>query len=384
MRLADCQNVADLRAAAAGRLPRGIFEFVDRGSEDEIALGENREAFRRIKLIARVMRDVSGRSSATTLFGRPASMPLVIAPTGAAGLLWHRGEVALARAAAAQGVPFTVSTGSMTSLETVAAEAGGRLWFHLNIWRERELSLELVGRAAAAGYEVLVVTVDAVVPPNREYNRRNGFALPFSPGPRAVADMLRRPGWLLRVLGRYVAGGGLPAMENYPARLRGPVTGGSPALLVLRNDSLTWEDVGHIRAMWKGPLVVKGIQHADDARAAVDHGADGIVVSNHGGRNLDSALAPIDLLPAVAEAVGDRTTVLVDGGIWRGSDIAKALARGAHAVQIGRATLYGVAAGGEEGAAMALSFLHSELDRTMAYLGCNTVAELDRRILARS
>lgn len=380
MTLSRCFNIADLRAAAQRRLPRGIFEFVDRGAEDEIALAGNRDAFRRLKLVPRVMRDVSGRTAETSLFGKPVAMPLVIAPTGAAGLLWHQGEVALARAAASAGIPFTVSTGSMTAMETIADRAGGQLWFHLNMWRDRDLSFELIERVIAARYEVLVLTVDAVVPPNREYNQRNGFALPFSPRPRAVADMLMHPRWLVGVLGRYAARGGLPAYENYPARLRVPVTNGSQALLALRNDSLTWEDVDHIRALWKGPLVIKGIQHADDARLAVDHGADGVVVSNHGGRNLDSARAPLDILPSVVRAVGDRTTVLMDGGVRRGSDIAKAIARGAHAVQIGRATLYGVAVAGEAGAAKALGFLRSELGLTMAYLGCTSVADLDVRI----
>jgi len=380
MSLARCFNIDDLRRAARRRVPRGIFEFVDRGAEDEVALANNCQAFRRLKLAPRVMRDVSGRSARTTLFGKSIDMPLVIAPTGAAGLLWHQGEVALAKAAAAAGVPFTLSTGSMTAMETVAEKAGGQLWFHLNMWQDRDLSLELIQRVISARYEVLVLTVDAIVPPRREYNQRNGFSLPFSPQPRAIVDMLMHPGWLGGVLGRYVAAGGLPTYENYPEKLRVPVTNSPQALLALRNDSLTWEDVDHIRSLWKGPLVIKGIQHADDARLALDHGANGIVVSNHGGRNLDSALAPIDILPSVVQAVGGKTTILMDGGIRRGSDIAKAVARGADAVQIGRPTLYGVAVAGEAGAAKALHFLRSELSLTMAYLGRNTVRELDETI----
>lgn len=380
MSLARCFNIADLRLAARKRLPRGIFEFVDRGAEDEIALADNCAAFRRLKLSARVMRDVSGRSAKTVLFGRTIDMPLVIAPTGAAGLLWHQGEVAIARAAAAAGVPFTLSTGSMTAMETVSERAGGQLWFHLNMWRDRDLSFELIERVIAARYEVLVLTVDAIVQPNREYNQRNGFSLPFSPKPRAIADMLLHPRWLAGVLGRYLAAGGLPTYENYPEKLRVPVTNSPQTLLALRNDSLTWQDVGHIRSLWKGPLVIKGIQHPDDASLALDHGADGVVVSNHGGRNLDSALAPVDILPSVVKAVGGKTTILMDGGIRRGSDIAKAIALGADAVQIGRPTLYGVAVAGEAGAAKALGFLRSELSLTMAYLGRTCIGEIDATV----
>jgi len=377
MSLARCFNIADLRQAAQKRLPRGIFEFVDRGAEDEIALANNCAAFRRLKLSPRVMRDVSARSAKTVLFGKTIDMPLVIAPTGAAGLLWYQGEVAIAKAAATAGIPFTLSTGSMTAMETVSERAGGQLWFHLNMWRDRDLSFELIERVIAARYEVLVLTVDAVVQPNREYNQRNGFSLPFSPRPRAIADTLTHPRWLVGVLGRYVAAGGLPRYENYPQRLRVPVMNNPQTLLALRNDSLTWKDVNHIRSLWKGPLVIKGIQRPDDARLALDHGADGVVVSNHGGRNLDSALAPIDILPSVAKAVGGKTTILMDGGIRRGSDIAKAIALGADAVQIGRPTLYGLAVAGEAGAARALGFLHSELSLTMAYLGRTSVKEID-------
>ncbi|HXT82266.1 MAG TPA: alpha-hydroxy acid oxidase, partial [Acetobacteraceae bacterium] len=215
--LDSCYNVFDLREAARRRLPRGVFEFVDRATEDHIAVAANRSAFQDIKLRHRALVDVSGRSTATTLFGKPAALPLAIAPTGAAGLCWYRGELALAKAAAKANIPLTLSTASMTAMETIADQAGGRLWFQLYVWKERELSYKLIDRARRAGYEALIVTVDSAVSGNREYNARNGFALPFNPSARFLFDVARHPSWTIGVMGRYLTTIGMPKHENYPA-----------------------------------------------------------------------------------------------------------------------------------------------------------------------
>jgi isopentenyl diphosphate isomerase/L-lactate dehydrogenase-like FMN-dependent dehydrogenase len=377
-----CFNVADLRLSAKRRLPRGVFEFVDRGTEDEVGLRHNRAAIEDIKLLPRVLNDTSSRSPRTELFGKPVTLPLVIAPTGAAGLVWHEGELALARAAATMGVPFTLATGAMTSMEKIAREAGGRLWFQLYLWKERALSYELVDRARANGFEALVVTVDTTVPPNREYNARNGFGLPFHPTARSVIDVATHPDWFARVLLKYLTTSGMPRFENHPEGLRTRITGNAHAAETMRQDTLSWDDIGHLRDRWPGILMVKGVMRGDDALRAVGMGVDGIVVSNHGGRNLDSAAASITALPDVAQAVGDRATVILDSGVRRGSDIFKALALGAKAVLTGRATLYGTAVGGQAGAARALAILRNEFDKTMAYCGVCHVDEITSDLLA--
>lgn len=379
--LSQCQNIADLRQMALARLPRGLFEFVDRGAEDESALRHNREVFERIRFKPRVLADVSARRQDISLFGRPQAMPITIAPTGTAGLMWYRGEVELARAAAKAGIPFTLATGSLTAMETVASDAGGTLWFQIYMLPDRALSHRLVDRAKNAGFEALVVTVDGPVPGNREYNLRNGFTLPFTVTPRNIMDMLRHLGWLAGVLGRYVATTGMPRYENYPAEVKQRLTAGPVGRSIVRNDSLNWDDLRALRRVWPHKLLVKGVLHPADATLAADCGADGVVVSNHGGRNLDGAISPIEALPPVLDAVGQRIAVLVDSGFRRGSDVVKALAMGAHAVQIGRPMLYGTAAGGEAGAARAISILRDEIDRVMAQLGCNHIGELSGELL---
>jgi isopentenyl diphosphate isomerase/L-lactate dehydrogenase-like FMN-dependent dehydrogenase len=308
-------------------------------------------------------------------------MPMAIAPTGVAGMCWYRGELELAKAAAAAKIPFTLATGAMTSMEQIAEEAPGRLWFQLYVWEQRELSYQLVERAKRAGYEALIVTVDTTVAPNREYNAKNGFHQPFRMTTRFTMDVLKRPGWISNVFARYLMNGGLPRYENYPEHLRHSIRTDPNAHAVMRRDSLSWEDIKIFRKMWPGILMVKGINRPDDAVRAADYGCDGIVVSNHGGRNMDSAVASIDALPDIAEAVGDKATVILDSGVRRGSDIAKALALGAKAVLTGRATLYGTSVAGQAGAAKAVSVIRSEFDNTMAYCGCNSVEELTPDIL---
>ncbi len=380
--LSRCFNIDDLRLAAERRLPRGIFEYVDRGSEGEVSLRENRAGFDRIRMRPRVLEDVSGRTLETALFGKVQSMPMAIAPMSPAGLLWHEGELALARAAAASGIPYTLPTESMTVLERIASEAGGRLWFQLYLWENREYSYSLLERVERAGFEALIVTVDTNVAPNREYNARNGFAMPIRPSVRAALDMLRHPRWLTTVMARYVLASGMPLVANHPEAYRHAIFRDPPDHATRISSTMTWDDIRVLRRKWPRTLIVKGILRADDAVKAVDAGADAVVVSNHGARNFDSAVASIDALPAIADAIGHRATILLDSGVRRGSDVAKALALGAKAVLVGRPALYGIATAGEAGARHALGLLRAELDKVMAYAGCRDVGAIDRDLLA--
>jgi len=377
----DAYNISDLREIAKRRLPKGVFEFVDRGTEDEVSLRHNFASLKDIRFRSRTLVDVSGRSQAITLFGKPQNMPIAIAPTGSAGLTWYEGEIALARAAAAAGIPFTLATGSMTAMEKVADEAGGMLWFQLYMWPDRSLSHKLVERANAAGFQGLVVTVDSPVPPSREYNLHNGFTLPFSLTRRNAVDLLLHPRWLLTVLSRYLLTTGMPRYQNYPTEMKQKITALPMGRSMQLNDSLTWGDLRELRRRWPHRLMAKGVLTAQDAKLAADCGADAVIVSNHGGRVVDGTRAPIEVLPEVVEAVGKRVEVIVDSGFRRGSDIVKALALGARTVLIGRATLYGIAAGGEAGAARAIRLLREEIDRTLALLGCPSIDRLDRDCL---
>jgi isopentenyl diphosphate isomerase/L-lactate dehydrogenase-like FMN-dependent dehydrogenase len=375
-RVEDAHNIFDLRDIAKSRLPKWLFEFVDRGTEEEVALHNNREAFERIKLVPRMLVDVSGRKLDTTVFGKEHKMPIGIAPTGAAGMMWYRGELELARAAKAAGIPFSLATGSITSMEKVAEQVGGTLWMQLYMWADRRLSHEVVKRAAAAGFEALLVTVDGVVAGNREYNRRNGFSVPFRYNSKNTLDVLRHPGWMINVLGKYIANGGMPQRENFPKELQANITREYGGNKETRSDSLCWDDLKALRDIWPGKLLVKGLLHPDDAEKSLEYGADGVIVSNHGGRNCDAAPSPIEVLPDIVKAVGHKTTIVFDSGVRRGSDVVKALALGAKFVLIGRSTLYGTAAGGEAGAKRALDIYRGEISRAMAQIAANRVSEI--------
>lgn len=382
----NCHNIADLRLAARRRLPRGLFEYVDRGTEEEVSLRNNRAAFDALHFVPRPLVDVANRSMKTTVLDQSWAVPFAIAPTGLAGMLWHQGEIAMARAAASAGIPFCLSTASITPLEEVASRAGGNLWFQLYMWSRMELSYELVERARAAGYRTLVVTVDSVVNGNREHNRRNGFTIPMRLTLRNVIDGALHPRWTLGVMGRYVLGSGMPEFANFPAEIRTDLRGRSKrgGVVVPKNESQSWDHIRRLREIWPdGPLIVKGILHPQDARHALDCGADGIVISNHGGRTLDGAVAPMAMLPAIAAEIGGKAAVLLDSNVIRGSDIVKALALGADGVLVGRAPLWGTAANGQAGAAMALDILQSEIDRVMAYLGCRTVDDIGPHLIHR-
>ncbi len=363
-------------------LPRGMFEFVDRGTEDDAAIRGLRQSLDALHFQTRILMNVSRREFATEYFGTSSSMPVIVAPSGAAGLLWYDGEIALARAARHAGVPFTLSTVSITSMERVAEEAGGDLWFQLYMWPERSMSYQLVDRARACGYRVLVVTADTPVMPKREFNQRNGFSLPMRITRQNVLDVARNPGWFFRVFGQYLVRSGVPMLQNYPDELRRSLADSSKGKLSLpRNDSLSWEDFKELRKRWTGPLILKGVLSVEDAEIASRLGADGIIVSNHGGRALDTAVAPMDILPKIAERLNGSTKIIADGGTRRGSDVAKALALGADGVMLGRAPLWGLTVAGENGALHAIELLRDEFDRVMALTGCNSISDLSERLV---
>jgi isopentenyl diphosphate isomerase/L-lactate dehydrogenase-like FMN-dependent dehydrogenase len=368
-------NIGDLRNAAKRRLPRGLFEYVDRGAEDERALANNRRALDDIRLLPRVLQDVSTRSMASSLFGQPLALPIVAAPTAVAGLLWHDGDVALAKAAAQAGIPFSLSTASVTAMEDVSRRAGGRLWFQLYVFHDRNHTRSLIERAAAASYEALILTVDTALVGKREYNTRNGFTVPLSYAAKTIADFALHPRWLFGVAGRYAATTGMPKMTHYPNRAA--LSSWTSATGNRLDPSFSWKDVAEIRRLWAGRLIVKGVLRPEDAAMAVEHGADAVVVSNHGGRVLDAAPAPMEMLPAILRAVNSRAPVMVDGAFTRGSDVVKAIALGAAAVLVGRAHLWGVASGGQEGAAKSIALFAEEIDRVLGQVGCPALSGLD-------
>lgn len=370
-----CYNIDDLRKRARRRLPLGIWEYAERGVEDECGMARNRAAFDAVTFRPRVLRGVETIDTSTEIFGKPIPFPLAIAPTGAAGLMWHNGDIALASAAAKAGVPFIISSASTMDLEDIAT-AGGRLWFQLYLWEDRSLSHAVVERAWDHGCEALFVTLDLPVPPNREYIQRNGFGTPFKLNARNTFDVLTHPRWLAGVMGRYMLSGGVPTQANLPDRLRAKVTKGAPPGALFKQDNLDWDGAKELRDRWPGKFILKGVLHPEDAEKAMAMGADGVVVSNHGGRALDCSVASMEALPAIRDAVGGRLTIFLDSGVRRGSDVVKAVASGADAVLAGRAPLYGLAASGESGVARAIALLQAETTRTMAMLGARTIAEV--------
>jgi L-lactate dehydrogenase (cytochrome) len=378
-RLARGVSVADLRTMARRRLPQGVFDYVDGGAEDERTLAANVEAYARTTFRPRVLRDVGVVDPSTTLLGRPLPLPLVLAPTGFTRIVDPEGELAVARAAADAGLPYTLSTLSTRSIEEVAA-AGGTLWFQVYVWRDRGLVKEMVDRAADAGYRALVLTVDTAVLGRRERDLRRGFTLPPQIGPRTLIDGAVHPAWtwafvraepirFANVAGRDVGDGTTAvSLADYINTQFDP--------------ALSWHDVEWLRSQWDGPLVVKGVQTVEDARDAAEAGVDAVALSNHGGRQLDGAPATLDLVAPVADAVGDRVEIICDGGVRRGSDIVKAVALGARACMAGRAYLYGLAVGGQRGVTHVLRLLDADVRRTMALVGVRSVADLDRALVA--
>ena len=381
MKLSQALNIEDLRAMAKRRLPRAIFDFFDGGAEDETTLRDNCAAFRRVRLLPKVLVDVASVDMQMDLFGIPSALPLAIAPTGGISAGRHGAELLLARAAKAFGVPFTLATPAAFTIERVAEEVGGRLWYQLYAVRERAFRDKLVLRARDAGYEAMLVTVDLPVSGKRERDPRNGFVTPYAPNWRNSRDVLFKPAWLLEILRH-----GLPGMANfegYPFSSRTP-TDIATAVGREMDASLDWEAIKRLRDLWPRKLLLKGVERPDDAERAAAIGCDGIVVSNHGGRQLDGAVATLDALPDVARAAGNKLTVLLDGGVRRGADILKARALGARGVLTGRATLFGVMAGGEAGARKALEILATEYERAMKLSGVRSSAAIAPDLIASS
>lgn len=373
-------NIEDLRGMAKRRLPRGIFEYVDRGAEDEIALRNNREAYQSLKIKNRVLIDVSKRSTETEIFGHKLTMPFGISPTASAGLVCEGGEVGLARAAARMGVPCTAATSSLTPMEEIYEAAHGNLWFQLYMWTDRNLTANFVKRIKATGFETMLVTVDSSASPNREYNYRNGFGMPLRYSPTLIAQILANPGWCLRVLAPQYLKRGHFRKANNPPELASKLTQAEVESAYTKPSSQSWDDIRRIRDMWPGNLLVKGLQSSEDAVIAATEGLQGVVLSNHGGRYLDSAPAPLQVVPETRAAVGKDFKIIIDSGARRGADIVKALAVGADMVMAGRPTLYGSAVAGEAGSYRALEILQTEMDRVMAQLGLNSVDEISPNI----
>jgi (S)-mandelate dehydrogenase len=375
-------NIADLRAVARRRVPHFVFEYVEGGAEDETSLRCNRTSFEALRLVPQTLVDTSSRHLRTEILGRPAAAPLVIGPTGLNGMLHADGDIGLARAAARLGIPFTLSTMSTTRLEDVAKQAGGRLWMQLYVMKNRAVAEDIMTRAAAAGYEALVFTTDANVFGSREWDRRS-YQAPGKPTLRARLDALRHPGWLRSV----IMANGIPRFRNLEGFLppgAASAVGGSTIIPKLFEATITWDDITWIRRFWPRKLLIKGVLSVPDAERAAALGCDGIVLTNHGGRQLDSCVAPIDVLPEIAAAVGKRLSIIIDGGFRRGTDVIKALSLGANAAMTGRATLYGLAANGERGVERALEILTTEMERSMGQLGVNSVADLGPHIIRRS
>ena len=373
-------SIEDLRLMAKRRLPRGIFEYIDGAAEDGIARAHNREVYRSLKIKNRVLINVSKRSTATEIFGRKITMPYGISPTASAGLMSDGGEIGLARAAARMGIPCTVATNSLTAMEEIYQAAGGNLWFQLYMWVDKNLRAAFVERIKATGFETLLVTVDGSVGANREHDRRNGYSMPLRYTPKLIAQVLANPGWCLRVLAPQYLKRGAFRKANYPPELASKLTDKIVDHEYTKSDAQCWDDIKRIRDIWPGNLLVKGLQSLEDAVIAADYGLDGVVLSNHGGRYLDSAPAPLQLVPEVRRAVGDRLKIIIDSGARRGSDIVKAIAIGADLVMSGRPTLYGSAASGEAGAYRTLEIFQTEMDRVMAQLGLNSVDEISPHI----
>lgn len=374
--------VADYRIAARKRLPRLAFDYLDGGAEDGDALRRNAEAYRQWLFKPRVLTDVSCCSSATQFFGREAAAPLIVGPTGLNGLFWPRADELLAHAASEAGLPFVLSTASTSLLEDVRAAAPrGDLWMQLYVQQDRGIAEDLMRRASAAGFSTLVLTVDVPVHGKRDHDTRNGFALPLRLSPRLIADCMRHPHWCWQM-----ARHGSPQLKNIAHSVGERADLSRHAAMLSRQMDLTlgWTDLEWVRRHWSGKLIVKGIQGRDDALLALAHGVDGIVLSNHGGRQLGSTFAPLELLPDIAEAVGNRLDVFVDGGVRRGSDALKAVSLGARGVLLGRAPLYGLASRGGAGVREVLALMLQEMHIAMRLLGCSALDQLQPGLVERA
>lgn len=367
-----------MRELARTALPRPVFDFADGGAEDERTLRRNEAAFDEVELLPRPLDGAGERDLSMTLFGHRLALPVIVGPTGLSGLFWPNGECCAARAAAAAGTAICLSHGSVCTLEAFAAAGAPPRWMQVFIYRDRGFTRELAERAAQAGFDALVLTTDNQLLGNRERDIRNGFAIPPRFRPADLAGMVLKLPWLWRMrselpritFGNYVRPGETADIKVLAGRMAS-----------LLDPAMSWTDVDALRRIWTGPLLLKGVLHPAEAHAAIDHGVDGLIVSNHGGRQLDGAPASIEALPAVIEAVGGRIPVLLDGGVRRGADVVKALALGAKACLVGRPQLWGLVVAGEAGVAHVLEIYRREIDRVMGLCGVSRVADLGPNLI---
>ncbi len=370
----SCYNIEDFRAVARRRLPRMIFDYLDGGSDDEVTLRANRTGFGKYQLMPRVLRDVENIDLATTVLGQEVDLPLLISPTGQTRMFHHGGEMAVARAAARAGTIYSLSSVSSTSIEDTAAASPDPKWFQIYVWRDRGVTKEFIARCRDSGYHALCLTVDLSTHGNRERDLRNGLSFPATLNLKTVTDVLRHPRWLYH----YLTGSRIEIANvvNSP-RVQLPDSGNLMEYVASQFDpTVTWEDAAWMIDQWGGPFLIKGITSPEDARRAVDIGASGIIISNHGGRQLDTSPPAIEMLPEIVRAVAGRAEILIDGGVRRGTDVIKALALGAQAVMIGRPYLYALAAGGEAGVERMFDLFRAEITRDMALLGCPKISDI--------
>jgi len=375
-----CYNIDELREAARKSLPKVMYDYIEGGAEDGTTLKRNMDAFKDYQFVPRVLRDVENIDLSTTVQGVASSMPLICAPTGMSRMFHYQGEEAVAKAAELAGIPYSLSTVATRSIEDVASYTTGPKFFQIYAWRNHELVSEFIRRCRDSGYDCLYLAVDLAALGNREDDLRNGHGRPLEQAIRTALGGLRHPAWFYRFLTS-----GKMTLANMVEHL--PHGGEAMKTLHKVNEqfdaTVSWERAKSIRDQWEGPFILKGIQCVEDARRAVEIGATGIVLSNHGGRQLDGAPSAMDLLPAVVDAVGPDVEVLIDGGVRRGADVIKAIALGAKACLIGRPYLYGLAAGGQAGVERSLQLLRSEMERVMKLIGCPSIADLDRSYLSK-
>nr|CAD6595434.1 alpha-hydroxy-acid oxidizing protein [Rhizobium sp. Khangiran2] len=381
-RLKNVLSLDDFENMARRHLPRPLFGYIAGAAETNASLRMNALSYQHYAFKPRVLRDVFGRSMKTELFGKEYAAPFGIAPMGISALMAYRGDVVLATGAAQSGIPMIMSGSSLIRMEEVA-QAAPDAWFQAYLPGETDRIDALVDRVAAAGFQTLVLTVDTAALANRENNIKAGFSTPLRPGVRLAWQGVSHPRWTIGTFVRTILEHGIPHFENSYATRGAPIVSSSVMRDFGKKDHLNWSHLQRIRERWEGRLVVKGILHEDDARRSVELGVDGIIVSNHGGRQLDGATAPLNALPSILHAVGEKTEVMLDGGIRRGSDVLKALALGARFVFVGRPFLYAASVGGLAGVLMAAEILKSEIYRNMALLGVTNVGEIDQPYLCK-
>ncbi|MGI9499291.1 MAG: alpha-hydroxy acid oxidase [Geminicoccaceae bacterium] len=369
-------SLAVLRRMARRRLPRMVFDFIDGGAEDEITRGRNESDFKDIEFLPQPLMGTSTRDLSIELFGQRLAMPILIGPTGLSGMVWPQGEVHAAEAASEAGTIYTMSHGSTVTIEDLANQAPGPKWFQTFMYRDRGLVKSFAERSREAGYKALVLTIDNQVLGQRERDLENGFMIPPKPKLADGLALFRHLPWLMRM-----AWGPRVTMANYVTDERSDILSLGKYVEEILDPTMSWRDVDWLRSIWSGPLLLKGVLHPEEARLALDHGIDGLIVSNHGGRQLDGAMSAVRALPAIVDQVAQRVPVLIDGGIRRGSDVVKALALGATACLIGRPHLFGLAVGGRAGVGRMFDILRADIDRVLTLGGWDGVGDLDRRCL---